>query len=571
MRRTSQTGDRRNDRRGRLRAQSSLVGALLGAVVLGAAASPALGVSDDTPAAAVATAQPAWSTSTQAFPPSGAPVAPGDEILYTLSIRHDGGPSGTDLEVVDDLSRLAPFVTFDGFVGAWPTRFSWDENSDGRLVVGIDELGPGEVVSYTYRVLVRADVPPGTVLTNTVRTNCAPTPGGDPCTTRHPVPAYVIWATAEPESEATVQPGAMIRYRLHAWNRFSNSPVVGATAIDDLSAVLEHATLEEPLPEGLERDGDRLIWHLPELPPASGYSTASFSVIVDRGEWSAELASRVEPGQGGYCWSPGGPDLDGTAIPSSALSADAPACSTVHRTPDVDVRISKSAEPGAGRGEPVTSGARPADTISYEVTVENAGAEPAYEIDVIDLLPHGVTVAPETIRVTTLPDPAAAAQWTIDTGAPGELRAQHVGPFEPGQRATVTFAVAVGLLERPDPAEPFPDLVNRACVAYAAEAVAAQPGGVGDAYAPAAGWAHSADVDAEVAGGRCATAATPVTSKTVAPPPIGLPAKIAQTGVDPISGGLVGGALALLGGACLASAALLGRRTSDASDEARQS
>jgi uncharacterized repeat protein (TIGR01451 family) len=566
MRRTSQTGGRRNDRRGRLRVQSALVGALFGALALGAAASPALGAAHDETAATVATAEPAWSSTKQAFPASGTPVAPGDEILYTLRIRHDDGPAGTDLEVVDDLSGLAPFVTFDGFVGPWPKHFSWDEDSDGRLVVGIDELAPGQVVSYTYRILVRADVPPGTVLTNTVRTNCAPPPGGeDPCTTRHPVPAYVIWATAEPESEATVQPGATIRYRLHAWNRFSNSPVVGATAIDDLSAVLEHATLEEPLPDGLERDGGRLIWHLPELPPASGYSTASFSVIVDRDGWSAELASRVVPGQGGYCWRPGGPDLVGTTIPSSAGSADAPACSTVHRTPDVDVRISKSAEPGAGRGEPVTSGARPADTINYEVTVENAGAEPAYEIDVIDLLPHGVTVAPESIRFTTLPDPAAATQWSIDTGVPGELHALHAGPFAPGERATVTFTVAVGVLERPDQAAPFPDLVNRACVAYAAEAAAAQPGGVGDAYAPAAGWAHAADVDAEVAAGRCATATTPVTSNAVAPPPNRLPAQIAQTGVDPAMAGLAGAASALLGGAGLASAALLGRRLRRAS------
>jgi len=580
MRQIRQSRPRRTDRREGRRALGArtgvfLTGMLLTAVMLGAGASPALGVAHvDDPAPAGTTAQPTWSASTQSFPESGTPIAPSDEILTTLHIRHDGGDPATGLEVIDDISRLAPFVDFDGFVGAWPTHFTWNDDEDGRLVVHLDELAPGQTVSYTYRVLIRADVPPGTVLSQTVRTNCSPTPDGDPCTTTHPVPAYVLWTTVDPESDSTVQPGATIRYRLHAWNRFSRSTVVGATAIDDLSAVLGHATLMEPLPEGLERDGDRLIWHLPELPPASGYSAASFSVLVDPDAWSTELVTLAEPGGGGYCWAPGGPDLMGTPIPSTTAREDDPPCSTVHRTPDVDVRIGKSADPGAGHGGAVRSGASPADTIRYEVTVENAGTDPAALVEVFDELPREVTVVPDSVTVTTTPDPLAAAQWAVDTSTAGRVSVRHPGPFQPGERAAVAFTVMVGVVDQPEPAGPIPDLVNRACVTYTAGRESAGPGSgapdsTADSDATASAPSDGADLapraDVVAASARCATAVTPVTSDADEPPvrpqPAAGPSQLARTGVAPAAPGLIGAAVAALGALCVAAAGASRRRS----------
>ncbi|WP_022888259.1 VWA domain-containing protein [Agromyces italicus] len=421
---------------------------------------------------------PVWRVQKSADPPSGTAVEPGDQIEYTLSIEHVSGPAATDLEIFDDVTGLAPFVDFDGFVGTPPTEHSWNALHPGKLFVKLATLDPGETLDISYLVTVQADTPPGTVLRNHVLTNCPGEPDPpvlkaapveqepivDPCITEHPTPGFVMWKTSVP-AEGTVEPGSTIEYTLHAWN-FSEADVEGAVAIDDLTDVLDDAELTMPLDASLTLDGTSLEWAIPSLPVGSAEVTVSFEVTVDEDAWNADLVNVVTPEPPGIC------PPDETEEPPILELSDAQAvaevevpditdCTTEHRTPFVDLSVTK--EQSTVDDEPVDSGAAPPDAISYEVLVENLGDDPAYGVEVTDALPEGVTFVPGSELIVTVP-PGEEANWTVDDSVAGELTFGYPGPFNPGDTATITFDVEVGELDQPDPMVPIPDLVNTVCV-----------------------------------------------------------------------------------------------------------
>ena len=83
---------------------------------------------------------------------------------------------------------------------------------------------------------------------------------------------------ADPPSGTTVDPGAVITYTLIAAHE-SGSPISGATAADDLTQVLPHATVNTPLPPELTMTGNTISWAIP-LIPIGGSVQVSFSVTV---------------------------------------------------------------------------------------------------------------------------------------------------------------------------------------------------------------------------------------------------------------------------------------------------
>src|SRR5699024_9022207 len=86
-----------------------------------------------------------------------------------------------------------------------------------------------------------------------------------------PMAANRSWAlekTASPDSGQDVEPGETITYRLTAENRHSSS-VRGAQATDDLSDVLEHASLDlSSLDNEMSWDAqsETLTWDVPKIP-----------------------------------------------------------------------------------------------------------------------------------------------------------------------------------------------------------------------------------------------------------------------------------------------------------------
>ena len=88
------------------------------------------------------------------------------------------------------------------------------------------------------------------------------------CETTHQTPGWTLEKSSDPASGSTVQPGSSVTYTLTATND-SEGVVTGAVATDDLSDVLNHASLDA-VPEGATLTGTTLTWNIPELEPGIG-------------------------------------------------------------------------------------------------------------------------------------------------------------------------------------------------------------------------------------------------------------------------------------------------------------
>lgn len=113
--------------------------------------------------------------------------------------------------------------------------------------------------------------------------------------------AWTLTKSADPSSGTAVLEGGIVTYTLTATNN-SDVPVVGATATDDLSDVLDNATLGT-LPDGLQLSGDDLLWSIGTI-GANSSTSISFSVTVDAGNGGQYLINVASPGSNGTCVSP---------------------------------------------------------------------------------------------------------------------------------------------------------------------------------------------------------------------------------------------------------------------------
>src|SRR5690625_3755117 len=126
--------------------------------------------------------------------------------------------------------------------------------------------------------------------------------------------SWTLEKTASPEpawhhTAATVEPGETITYTLTAENEHPFT-VTGAQATDDLSDVLEHASLDlSSLDNELSWDAqaETLTWDVPTIPRCSRVwwctpRTVSFDVIVDNdAPDGARLTNTAEPDSRGSC------------------------------------------------------------------------------------------------------------------------------------------------------------------------------------------------------------------------------------------------------------------------------
>lgn len=120
------------------------------------------------------------------------------------------------------------------------------------------------------------------------------------CGTPSIEPLWTLKKESDPKTGSTVSPGQTVTYTLTATN-IGEKPVSGARAIDDMSDVLNNATLVTPLAEGLTLDGTDLVWDIPYL-SAGKSASVSYKVVVKDQEGSFTLNNVVAPeGPGGKC------------------------------------------------------------------------------------------------------------------------------------------------------------------------------------------------------------------------------------------------------------------------------
>jgi uncharacterized repeat protein (TIGR01451 family) len=166
--------------------------------------------------------------------------------------------------------------------------------SGRTLTWAIPDLVPGATASVSYQVRV-SDAAAGATLRNVVTGSGAPPP--DPCPDRrdveHPVASWVLGKSSDPP-DGLVQPGATVTYTLTATNP-GTVPVDGVTAVDDLSQVLTHARLTEPLAAGPSLSETTLTWQVPTIAPG-GTQRVSYSVSVAADADGTGLVNVATPG-----------------------------------------------------------------------------------------------------------------------------------------------------------------------------------------------------------------------------------------------------------------------------------
>ncbi|UOQ59341.1 hypothetical protein MUN76_09745 [Leucobacter rhizosphaerae] len=383
-----------------------------------------------------------WTISKHSTPASGSTVLPGELIEYTLTATHTGGVQPVDVVITDDLSDVLDDAELEGTPSATVGTAALTGTT---LEWTMDTFSGTATATYTVRVDEDAY---NATLHNVVTPPKGSTCEGD-CETTHSTPGWRLTKSSDPVSGSVVDPSSTVEYTLHALNT-SGATVSGATAIDDLSDVLDDAVLLQPLPAGLTYDPEaqELRWDIPTLAPGDPEATISYSVIVNADAYGKVIANVVTPG------TPGGecpvttPDL--LEPTRSAIEIDDD-CDTTVRVRDVNLAIAKSHAPipeGA-----VDSGKD--EVIDYTLLVSNIGVDAATEVTVTDTLPAGLSYVEGTL--------VAPAGWTAEF-VDGVFTATFPGPFAAGDTAEFTFDALVGTLSRPSDAEPFPAIENTACV-----------------------------------------------------------------------------------------------------------
>jgi fimbrial isopeptide formation D2 family protein/uncharacterized repeat protein (TIGR01451 family) len=215
---------------------------------------------------------PTWTLTKTADPKSGSTVAPGSAITYTLTATNTSQAVVRNATATDDLSKVLSSGTLVTPLAAGLTK------SGDTLTWALPDIPVGGSVSVKYAVKVNSDA-----LGVTVTNLATPTsPGGScptGCTTTHKTPpAWTLKKLSDPASGTDVEPGSTIKYTLTATN-VSKAVVTGAKAKDDLTKVTPFADVLTPLPAGLTRSGNTLMWAIPDIAVGKSVSV-TFSVKV---------------------------------------------------------------------------------------------------------------------------------------------------------------------------------------------------------------------------------------------------------------------------------------------------
>jgi len=220
------------------------------------------------------------------------------------------------------------------------------------------------------------------------------------------------WTLTKTSNQPTlVMPGDSITYTLHVTND-SQATIQSAVVTDDLSDVLDNATISLPLASGLALNGTTLTWTVPTPIAPGDTRTVSYTVTVNAGAWNVDINNLATPGPGGDCPTP----------------AD---CTTHHETPPVTTFVVKKVdfETGAALAgahfvlwiDKGTIGVKDAADVSLgeEITGPNGLASwdellaGPYLIQETQA-PPGYALPAVTIHAVTIETGEGARDWTLE-------------------------------------------------------------------------------------------------------------------------------------------------------------
>ncbi len=272
-------------------------------------------------------------------------VVPGDKITYTVTAQNTGKidyTAAAPASFTDDLSAVLDDATYnnDATGGATYTAptLSWS-----------GALAAGATATITYSVTVNDPVTGDTRLQNTVVTppgiggDCELDSGNPACTVILPTQSYIVKKVA---SETEVTEGGTVTYTVTVTNNGAQDYTAAAPAsfTDDLSRVLDDATITSGPDNGATITGNTLTW---SGPLTAGQTIAiTYTVTVNTPDTGDKvMTNTVRPRTPGGACDPAGDCTTTTDIGSFS--------------------VSKSSSP---QGE-----VHPGGTVTYTVTVTNTG------------------------------------------------------------------------------------------------------------------------------------------------------------------------------------------------------
>nr|WP_231747597.1 DUF11 domain-containing protein [Auraticoccus cholistanensis] len=338
--------------------------------------------------------------------PSGAAVNPGDVVTYTVEVTQEGSVAA-EATFSDDLSDVLDDATVDAdsIVASTGTA-----ELDGEALVWTGTVPVGEVATVTYEAVVKSydeiEADGNWILDNVVFSEgCAEE--GDCNPPENPIGKFTYSKVSDPEPGTAVAPGQEIDYTITV-SQQGEAAIPGASVVDDLSDVLDDATLDPATISASAGeavlDGSTLSW-TGDL-AVDDVVTITYTVVVVE-DGSDELVNPV------------------TSEDPRGTCDEEVGCETTHLKGHFT--YSKTADPGSGAT--VAEG----DVITYTVTVSHQGKAPLEDATVVDDL---TDVIDDAIYNGDVEASSGAVRYA-------DSKLTWTGDLEVGQVVTFTYTVEV--------------------------------------------------------------------------------------------------------------------------------
>ena len=370
---------------------------------------------------------------------------PGDVIHYTITGTSSGDVDiPASAKVVDDLSEVLPYATFDS---ASLTAKIDGTDVTTMPVLGSDNVltwtGPvavGKVLTITYDMTVKDDVAPGTTLHNAVGAvgpvvdPCAQTPKPPQCVADVFVPGLNTSKVSDPVSGTSVVAGQTVSYTLTATNLDQDAAYDGVVLSDDLTNVLNHATLvpgslttkingTAVQPGAAISDQNVLSWT--GSLPAKATIVVNYQVIVNSDVVGGQV---LRNGVTSTAPIPGKPGKD---VPTTCIvGTNDPRCSSELPIKDTTITLTKTSSP--------STFVDPGAVITYTLTGTNNG-----DVDAIKTLTDDLT---DVLKNATYVTGSATASVNGATQTPPAVAGTSLtwtGTVPAGQTLTITYQMKV--------------------------------------------------------------------------------------------------------------------------------
>ncbi len=380
-------------------------------------------------------------------------VITGEELTWTLNVKNEGPSDATGVTVVDPLPPGTSYLKSTSSQGK-PCEYA-----AGRLTCELEGLA--DKAGATITVTAKVTAAPGPL------TNTATVSGEEPDPESANNKASATSTVLEPPSvsKSSDSPEATIGHRI-AYTLTVTIPAQATTfnqtVIDTLPNTLDFdeyvsatCTVGCTTPEttvapqtyvpkiaGSAPEITSVAWYLGNLTAAP---TARTIVLVyrasvreaPRGSSTEKVQTPAEIKNSATLYfnqTDKGPFEEATIPTPESFDQQTPAVSTSTKVLEPSLTLTKEASVNGAPFSAAPFTITAADTVTYQLQVQNTGTSPAYSADVTDVIPAGLTV------VSTVTNPAATETKAWSEAHP-EIAWQIPGPLQPGKKITLEYSV----------------------------------------------------------------------------------------------------------------------------------